>query len=108
MERANDDIAVDDFPVRCRRCDQLWREYSKATTEHVALVKEYEGTAVKDSERLRDLESRMKHAEKRRAGTRLRVQRHVASVHKGENERSMEAADLSEGKPASTPTVKTK
>ena len=66
---------------RCGQCDELWRAYAKATTEHVGLLKEQEAAASKSLDRFRKLDPLIETA----AGTRERahnaIKWHLAKDH---------------------------
>ena len=69
-------------PPRCPECDELWREYAKATIEHVKLIKQQEIAAEFSIVAFRDLEESIQIAEKRRAEARDAVRSHLTSRHR--------------------------
>jgi hypothetical protein len=66
---------------RCKQCDQLWRAYARATTEHVRQLKEQEAAAERSLARLREMESAIEIAAGRRERARVAITRHLAKDH---------------------------
>jgi len=66
---------------RCGECDELWREYAKATAEHVQLIKQQEQEALSGgySEDIRSLEALIELANKRRDFARDAIKKHLAT-----------------------------
>jgi len=74
----------------CALCNGLWREYAKATTEHVRLLREEESPGW-DLARFRKLESEIDVAAGVRARARIAIKIHLSKDH-GEGVRSVASA----------------
>jgi hypothetical protein len=66
---------------RCSQCDELWRAYAKATTDHVQLLKEQENAASHSLARFEELEPQVVIAAGIRDRGRLAIKRHLAKNH---------------------------
>ena len=66
---------------RCSLCNDLWRAYARATTEHVQLIKEQECAASTDLALFESLESHIHIAAGTRERARLAIKRHLAKDH---------------------------
>jgi hypothetical protein len=72
---------------RCEPCDELWRAYAKATTEHVRALKEQEAIAAESVPRFREMEPMIEIAAGTRERARIAIKRHLAKDH-GEQPRA--------------------
>ena len=65
----------------CTKCDGLWREYSKATVDHVALLKELKIAAATASAQPREMDPTVQAAEKKRNNARKAIRDQLAVDH---------------------------